>query len=438
MEKKLKSLLKESVSYFDKSFGNIFIRNPEKWIIANEILSKFLTKQGVPINCWQIDRILRKIANDCLISIRSAKIDNLYTPQTDVSEMQRVLQELPIPEDLIVDKIFLLFTEQPYKFKFFIPLLQNVDGNRPIKISDKISLIPHKGLTVDFLKYIKRKQLSHRPVCEDYGIEEDTFNFGSIHNPSVHKKIRSVKLNPETRVTPRTYLAVEHEGLIFIPIKYEPELSVLRSKLRQLLALMELTEALDSQLFFENDSNNEIRNLLILQNESVKFNKFEAIEAFLDEIQIFNSLLLNSNFFAASRNSNVYPILDDTSETHIQILNALEWYGIGIIKSFQGADETFEYISYMTAIEALLGSKKPEPSMMEKLADRTAFLLGGPINKRSDVRDKFISLYTFRSHLLHGRRNYQNWDDSEKMKELKQMTKAVLLEELKNESGIRV
>ena len=103
-----------------------------------------------------------------------------------------------------------------------------------------------------------------------------------------------------------------------------------------------------------------------------------------------------------------------------------------LIKLFDESDEVFEFISCMTAIEALLGDEKPRASMTELLADRVSYLLGNTSETRQELKESFIDLYDYRSKILHGRTSMIGDKHHELQSALRNLTKDIFTKEFDN------
>jgi hypothetical protein len=78
---------------------------------------------------------------------------------------------------------------------------------------------------------------------------------------------------------------------------------------------------------------------------------------------------------------------------------SMEWY----IESEITGNQTMSMLQASIGLEALLGDED-KGRVTEKLADRYAYLAGKTVSEREELREKFLNVYSYRSHIVHGRR----------------------------------
>jgi hypothetical protein len=137
-----------------------------------------------------------------------------------------------------------------------------------------------------------------------------------------------------------------------------------------------------------------------------------------EEVWIDGALALIGEEFLEWLSSGNRPVLsrilhlpnDERGELGTRIVTSLEWFAIGA----QSATSAQAYISWMTAVEALLGHQQDirRGGVCASLQERAAFLLGkrarGGANGGEDIRtrmrisERMGRLYTLRNRLVHG------------------------------------
>ena len=86
--------------------------------------------------------------------------------------------------------------------------------------------------------------------------------------------------------------------------------------------------------------------------------------------------------------SDLFSIDSQNQETKDEIervLTSLEWYIDGIFNK----NETFSFILFFTAIEALLGDPNRKENIVDRLSDRWAYLLSKNSAKRKSLKKDF-------------------------------------------------
>ncbi|MBT9175532.1 MAG: hypothetical protein DDT22_01212 [candidate division WS2 bacterium] len=90
-------------------------------------------------------------------------------------------------------------------------------------------------------------------------------------------------------------------------------------------------------------------------------------------------------------------LTDDEKSQIDRVRTSLEWYYEGLINE----NETFSFILFCTAIEALLGSKKENAGITERLSDRISFLIARSAMERVAIKEDFLKAYDLRSNIIH-------------------------------------
>lgn len=445
--KRLSKHLASAISFLSLSDGQLIIDNMIAWKKSNDELAVFLDKQGIPITGWQADRIIKKIANECLVTARHKIVDETfgdikeYGDTLDPNEIKKVACAVSLPVECILGATLSLFEDQPYKYSIYIPLAKLNSVNQQVAISDKITLSSSAILSEDLLTYIKNKESR-----KSYDYEEpDTVLMPLVKDvPLTYRgvtrpRIKPVESNYKIKdILSRSFIRIELEGLIFSPIKYEPELSILKSRLRQLVALLEIMNFIDKHMTYDIANEREVSSYVYIKNESQNINNYAVLNVTLDEIEMFKTLTFNKTLYDAELDDSeissprniIGKLLSDDSGRTARLINGLDWYGYSLMKSFSGSDVTFEYISYVMAIEALLGDERPRASMTEALADKVAYSLCSSVEDRDTLRMQFLDLYDFRCKLLHGRKTHFGIDDTSKLNDLKNMTQDIIRKEI--------
>lgn len=111
-----------------------------------------------------------------------------------------------------------------------------------------------------------------------------------------------------------------------------------------------------------------------------------------------------------------------------RIRTSLEWFGFSLMTE----NETFSFIQAMTALEALLGDDKRDASLLKKVGDRLAFLLGETKEDRETIIEQFEQIYDTRSKLVHGRARQLTTDQAGQKKMLENLVRMVLRKEIGN------
>jgi hypothetical protein len=91
----------------------------------------------------------------------------------------------------------------------------------------------------------------------------------------------------------------------------------------------------------------------------------------------------------------------DCTDLDRRIINGLDWFSFGTRSGTQAQ----AYVSWMTAVEALLGHSDDirTGGVSAALAERAAFLLGRDTAGRLEVSRRMQRLYSWRNDLVHGR-----------------------------------
>ncbi len=90
--------------------------------------------------------------------------------------------------------------------------------------------------------------------------------------------------------------------------------------------------------------------------------------------------------------------LDEHGTIAKEILSAARWYFNSLIEP----NHTQSYIQASVGLEILLGQPNQHQNIVERLADRYAYLVGTSRLTRDKLRHHFISLYKTRSRIIHG------------------------------------
>ncbi len=153
------------------------------------------------------------------------------------------------------------------------------------------------------------------------------------------------------------------------------------------------------------------------------------ISALLHMIELSERALSDEEFLNESFNQFKLALqgLQNDNEYARKIEAGLSWAFDAEISD----NETFAYIQTFLGLEAILGFKNPkESSLVDKLADRCAYLIANNHKERESVRADFIDLYGVRSILVHGTYVELQEEDRKKLFEAKNMLRRVVFNEI--------
>lgn len=94
--------------------------------------------------------------------------------------------------------------------------------------------------------------------------------------------------------------------------------------------------------------------------------------------------------------SNPHLKKDERSQIE-RVRTSLEWYFEGLVNE----NETFSFILFCTAIEALLGFEKGTAGITVGLSDRISFLIAKDVMEREAIKKNFLKAYNLRSEIIH-------------------------------------
>ncbi|HXV32121.1 MAG TPA: hypothetical protein VD840_17465 [Sinorhizobium sp.] len=126
-------------------------------------------------------------------------------------------------------------------------------------------------------------------------------------------------------------------------------------------------------------------------------------------------------FPAALAQATWFNGLPELSKDAEPIRAAMEWY----IESDLSGNQTMSLLQACIGLEALLGDED-KGRVTEKLADRYAYLTGRTVSERDGLRAKFQEVYSYRSHIVHGRRTSLGIDNIRHLLDAKKMLESAI------------
>ena len=115
-------------------------------------------------------------------------------------------------------------------------------------------------------------------------------------------------------------------------------------------------------------------------------------------------------------------------ESALRVFAGLEW----LFDSEATEDQTLAFLQACIGLEAMLGDDDKDEPLMQRLADRCAFLLGSGWKERGLLRDKFKAIYKLRSKLVHGRRRRLEPDEGKTLKAVNELLTRVIVKEIEH------
>lgn len=111
-----------------------------------------------------------------------------------------------------------------------------------------------------------------------------------------------------------------------------------------------------------------------------------------------------------------------------RILTSIEWFFEGLTNE----NETFSFILFSTAIEALLGDPKNTETLVDRLSDRCSFLIAKDCLDRKKAKKRFKEAYTVRSNIIHRGELKLSGDDVGHYRYIEKTIKKLLSKEINN------
>ncbi len=406
--------------------GAIYITDAVSWRhVINKIIS-LLSQQQIPTSYWQIGRLYKHVAHKCLVKERSRAIGELLKDgMVDSEQIKKHALTSRLPLEMVREEFLNIFSRFPHKYRVYVPINKINLPSPLMNISGSIKVHMQEGELDE-----KLAQLNNTADGYDFLEDEPDTLVGSqcVKN----KKERRIVNIPGKRIDRESinkysYLSIDIEGLFYESVKHEPELTIIRSRMRQLLSIFHLLNFID--YFPREDRDGDY--LLVDDITGGEGGLFVLSLAF-EELDAFKAMRFKKGFIENNQFDLMKRLFEDDSYDAKRILVALDWYGHSLIKQYDESDEVFEYISCMVAIEALLGDEKPRVSMTEQLANRVSYLLGNTSETRENIRTLFIDLYGFRSKILHGRVSFPDEKYHDLQNALRDLVSDLFVKEFEN------
>ncbi len=126
-----------------------------------------------------------------------------------------------------------------------------------------------------------------------------------------------------------------------------------------------------------------------LQEKNIKNGKVNKLAVMIENLR--KQLKPIQKLFATSR---------ENQEDAERIQAALLWFFDG----FANRNKTFSFIQYSIAVEALIGEPGKHNNIVERLADRCAYIIGKNSVERKEINKIFTEAYDVRSRIVHRRK----------------------------------
>lgn len=163
-------------------------------------------------------------------------------------------------------------------------------------------------------------------------------------------------------------------------------------------------------------------------------------EAFSFDLSVSESNLLQQLYISREDSqqsrlidTNISSLFQFNSDSEQQVRNqierirtSLEWYFEGLTND----NETFSFILFCTAIEALLGSGNEQTSISYRLSDRISFLIARNVIERENIRKEFVETYNLRSDIIHKGKSKLSAEERKFLNFLRQSLEKALRKEI--------
>jgi len=269
------------------------------------------------------------------------------------------------------DKITKKLLSYPREYQVFILLpMVHISLDQPLIISDTVSIIKADATLVSRLPIIKWRAVPLR-LCE-----------GAL------------------------YLRFKIKGFFGITMSSSQE--KVKSEYKRILASLIATNFLvkGSEIGIgQANMSMPIRTFIYCLNDDSEALSFELS---LPESNLLQQLYCSNisgdslrSYFTATNLSTLFhsnPHLQPDERSQIdRVRTSLEWYFEGLISE----NQTFSFILFCTAVEALLGSEKDQSNITQRLSDRISFLIARSVMEREAIRKDFSDAYDLRSDIIH-------------------------------------
>lgn len=118
----------------------------------------------------------------------------------------------------------------------------------------------------------------------------------------------------------------------------------------------------------------------------------------------------------------------ENQEDAERIQAALLWFFDGLANR----NKSFSFIQYSTAVEALIGEPEKHNNIVERLADRCAYIIGRNSEERTKINKEFTEAYGVRSQIVHSRKTELEEKDIVQYNKMKERLVELLRIEINN------
>ncbi len=118
----------------------------------------------------------------------------------------------------------------------------------------------------------------------------------------------------------------------------------------------------------------------------------------------------------------------ENQEDAERIQAALLWFFDGLANR----NKSFSFIQYSTAVEALIGEPAKHNNIVERLADRCAYIIGRNSEERTKINKEFTEAYGVRSQIVHSRKTELEEKDIGQYNKMKEKLVELLRIEINN------
>lgn len=285
--------------------------------------------------------------------------------------------ELLSPEKIAAhrDHIINKLLSYPKEYQVFIPLpTVQLSPGKSFIISDKVSIIRTDNILTSALPPIE----SRSKVLPPLHLYEDTvyltFCINGFFGIPLSTSREIVKSEYKKILAALIIAKILNQGSIQGLIQGH---GIAQETTTFIYCLCKDSEALSFDLSLP-ESN-------LLHDLYLNAGSIDALKSYLRDINL--SILFHSNSL----------LTDDEKSEIDRVRTSLEWYYEGLINE----NETFSFMLFCTAIEALLGSKKENAGVTERLSDRMSFLIAQSVMERETIKNEFLKAYKLRSNIIH-------------------------------------
>lgn len=418
-QRRLNEFLVEALPHFEVQHGNLLRSTSFSELNrASDILPKYQKDQAAQ---WISDNPVGDFAHDTL----SEKLRSLYSYQKE--QPPRPLIELPEFQNVAAEASDLVesFISLPWHYSLFVRLpLNSTDftagafGTKRLPLSDSLAMVQGKEISENlypviggeeeplsltfFLNY-RKGPARWRP--ESFYLQGDVYGFVP--------EFRSTTPVEDFEFAVRSFaglgLAVEAFSLKRMPSMVPLELEVF--------------------VYRESDQGMELR-----RSHAIRAEYGESLGK-LDWADTLKGLPTEkAKSFLERRQAYLMVAFNDSPELR-RLRRAGQWY----FDSLCGANELLSFVQATVALEIVLGEKAVSNivGLGELMANRCAYLIGKTGRERTEVLQKFRSLYATRSQIVHSGKNRLTGRERADLWELRWMCKRVIQEELELVVGDR-